>query len=178
MSFQSGPTLPRAPALDGLRAIAVAAVLLYHAQVAWLPGGFLGVDVFFTLSGYLVTSLLLAELARSDRIHLAAFWLRRARRLLPAVLVLVIVALVLSLFLSSGEAGETRSDALSSVFYVNNWHQILGEHSYFVAAGRPSPLRHLWSLSVEEQFYLLWPLLLGFGLKAAGRRRFLQGVVV
>jgi peptidoglycan/LPS O-acetylase OafA/YrhL len=174
VSFQSGPTLPRAPALDGLRAIAVAAVLLYHAQVTWLPGGFLGVDVFFTLSGYLITSLLLAELARSDHIHLARFWLRRARRLLPAVVVVVLTALVISLFLSSGEAGETRSDALSSLFYVNNWHQILGEHSYFVAAGRPSPLRHLWSLSVEEQFYLLWPLLLGFGLAKLGRLRFLH----
>ena len=133
------PSLPRAPALDGLRAIAVTAVLLYHAQVSWMPGGFLGVDVFFTLSGYLITSLLLSELQRSESIDLARFLLRRARRLLPAVFLVVFTALVISLFLPAGEAGGVRSDALSSVFYVNNWHQILGDQSYFVAAGRPSP---------------------------------------
>src|SRR3954463_7487522 len=171
------PSLPRAPALDGLRAIAVTAVLLYHAGVTWMPGGFLGVDVFFTLSGYLITSLLLSEMQRSGRIDLGRFLLRRARRLLPAVALLVLTALVISLFLSSAEAGGVRSDALSSLLYVNNWRQIIGDQSYFVAAGRPSLLRHLWSLSVEEQFYLLWPLLMGFVLRRLGRRRLLQAIL-
>jgi peptidoglycan/LPS O-acetylase OafA/YrhL len=165
------PSLPHAPALDGLRAVAVAAVLLYHAGVSWMPGGFMGVDVFFVLSGYLITSLLLAELRRGGGIDLPRFWLRRARRLLPAVVTVVLAALVLSLFLPGAEAGGVRGDALTSLFYVNNWHQIFGHESYFVAAGRPSPLRHLWSLSIEEQFYLLWPILLGAGLSLAGRAR-------
>src|SRR3954447_2589856 len=172
-----GPHLPYAPGLDGLRAFAVLVVLLYHAGVSWMPGGFLGVDVFFTLSGYLITSLLLSELQRSERIDMAHFLLRRARRLLPAVFLVVLTALVISLFLPSGEAGGVRSDALSSLLYVNNWHQIIGDQSYFVAAGRPSPLRHLWSLSVEEQFYLLWPLLMGLGLSRLGRRRLLQAIL-
>ena len=171
------PLLHRVPALDGLRAIAVGGVLLFHGGVSAVPGGFLGVDVFFVLSGYLITSLLLAERARDGRISLGRFWLRRARRLLPAVVVLVIAVVAVSVFLSATEAGRVRGDALSSLLYVNNWHQILTEQSYFDAAGRPSLLRHLWSLSVEEQFYLLWPLALIGGLGAMTRMRFLQVVV-
>lgn len=168
------PLLHRVPALDGLRAIAVGGVLLFHAGVSAVPGGFLGVDVFFVLSGYLITSLLLAERAREGQFSLGHFWMRRARRLLPAVVVLVIAVVVVSLFLPASEAGRVRSDALSSLLYVNNWHQILTEQSYFDAAGRPSLLRHLWSLSVEEQFYLLWPLALLGGLGAMARMRFVQ----
>jgi peptidoglycan/LPS O-acetylase OafA/YrhL len=171
------PLLHRVPALDGLRAIAVGGVLLFHGGVSSVPGGFLGVDVFFVLSGYLITSLLLAERARNGRISLGHFWLRRARRLLPAVVLLVIAVVVVSFFLSAGEAGRVRGDALSSLLYVNNFHQILTEQSYFDAAGRPSLLRHLWSLSVEEQFYLLWPLALIGGLAVMTRLRFLQVVV-
>src|SRR3954451_24565537 len=125
------PSLPRAPALDGLRAIAVTAVLLYHAGVSWLPGGFLGVDVFFVLSGYLITSLLLAEHRASGRIDLGRFWLRRARRLLPAAVTVIGVCLLVVAALFPGELARARGDALASLLYVNNWHQLLAGHSYF-----------------------------------------------
>ena len=163
--------LPYVGALDGVRALAVAGVLLYHAGVPWLPGGFLGVDLFFVLSGFLITSLLLAEREATGRIDLARFWLRRARRLLPAAFVVIGVCLLVVAFLPPGEAARTRADALASLGYVNNWHQVLADRSYFEAFGRPSLLEHLWSLAVEEQFYLLWPLFLGFALTHLGRRR-------
>ena len=149
--------LPFAPALDGLRAIAVIAVLLYHGGVAWMPGGFLGVDLFFCLSGYLITSLLLAELRGKGRIDLKAFWLRRARRLLPAAFVVIAVATAAAAILVPGDLAQTRGDAVASFFYVDNWHQLFVGQSYFAAFERPSLLRHMWSLSIEEQFYLLWP---------------------
>ena len=163
--------LPYVGALDGVRALAVAGVLLYHAGVPWLPGGFLGVDLFFVLSGFLITSLLLAEREATGRIDLARFWLRRARRLLPAAFVVIGVCLLVVAFLPPGEAARTRADALASLGYVNNWHQVLADRSYFESFGRPSLLEHLWSLAVEEQFYLLWPLFLGFALTRLGRRR-------
>ena len=162
------PRLPYAPALDGLRALAVIAVLLYHAGLPWVPGGFLGVEVFFVISGYLITSLLLAEWSLQGRIDFQAFWLRRARRLLPALFtVLLAVAGFVVVFLPD-EASGLRGDAFSSAVYVNNWYQIFGHKSYFETVGRPPLLRHLWSLAVEEQFYLLWPLL--FALLMSARR--------
>ena len=169
---QSGrPRLPYMPGLDGLRAFAVAGVVVYHAGAAWLPGGFLGVDVFFALSGYLITSLLLVEFARAGRIDLKRFWLGRARRLLPAAfLVIGLSLLVVAIFIPSS-LGQARGDAISSVFYVNNWQQILADRSYFEAFGRPSLFQHLWSLAVEEQFYLLWPLILTFSLTRLGGKR-------
>ena len=163
--------LPFAPALDGLRAIAVVAVLLYHGGVAWMPGGFLGVDLFFCLSGYLITSLLLAELRGKGRIDLKAFWLRRARRLLPAAFVVIAVATAAAAILVPGDLAQTRGDAVASFFYVDNWHQLFVGQSYFAAFERPSLLRHMWSLSIEEQFYVLWPLALGFGIARFGRRQ-------
>ncbi|MET0684856.1 MAG: acyltransferase family protein [Solirubrobacteraceae bacterium] len=163
--------LPFAPALDGLRAIAVIAVLLYHGGVAWMPGGFLGVDLFFCLSGYLITSLLLAELRGKGRIDLKAFWLRRARRLLPAAFVVIAVATAAAAILVPGDLAQTRGDAVASFFYVDNWHQLFVGQSYFAAFERPSLLRHMWSLSIEEQFYVLWPLALGFGIARFGRRQ-------
>ncbi|HEU4656599.1 MAG TPA: acyltransferase family protein [Capillimicrobium sp.] len=168
---KDGPRLPYMPGLDGLRAFAVAGVVLYHAGAAWVPGGFLGVDVFFALSGYLITSLLLVEFARRGRIDLKRFWLGRARRLLPAALLVIGLSLVIVALFVPSQLAQARGDAIASALYVNNWHQILADRSYFEAFGRPSLYQHLWSLAVEEQFYLLWPLLLTFGLTRLGRRR-------
>jgi len=168
--------LPYRPGLDGIRALAVALVLLYHGGVAWMSGGFLGVDVFFVLSGYLITSLLLAERRATGGIDLGAFWLRRARRLLPAVVVLILVTVTVVAIGFTADLARARSDALASLFYVQNWHLILADTSYFDAFGRPSPFLHLWSLSIEEQFYVLWPPLLGAGLLALGRARLAAAV--
>jgi peptidoglycan/LPS O-acetylase OafA/YrhL len=165
-----GTQLPYRPGLDGLRALAVAGVVLYHAGVSWMPGGFLGVDVFFVLSGYLITSLLLAERRREGRVGFKAFWLRRARRLLPAVLLVVFVCLLAASTIARDDLARTRGDALASLVYLTNWHLIAASHSYFNAFGRPSLLQHLWSLAVEEQFYLFWPLILLGSLKLVGRR--------
>jgi peptidoglycan/LPS O-acetylase OafA/YrhL len=159
-----------APALDGLRALAVLAVLLFHGGVAAARGGFLGVDAFFVLSGYLITSLLLAEHARTGRIALGAFWGRRARRLLPALLVLVVaVAAAGRATLGPEDLGTLRGDAAAALLYVANWRMIAHGTGYFDATATPSLLQHTWSLGIEEQFYLLWPLALVAVLH--GRRR-------
>lgn len=150
--------LPYLPALDGLRALSVIAVLLYHAEVDWAKGGFIGVEVFFVISGYLITSLLLAEYRETGRIDLKMFWVRRARRLLPAVAALVVVALAFAVVFLPDEVARLRRDALAAAGYVSNWYLILDQQSYFESWGRPPLLRHLWSLAVEEQFYLVWPL--------------------
>src|SRR5829696_6330293 len=165
--------LPYSPGLDGLRAFAVIAVLLYHADLAWIPGGFLGVEVFFVISGYLITALLLAEWHQRGRIDLKTFWLRRARRLLPALYVLLVVTLAFAVVFLPGEVAGLRGDVLAAFGYVTNWYLIFGQVSYFESVGRPSLLQHLWSLAVEEQFYLIWPpiLTLGLGLGATRLRR-------
>ncbi|HKA93003.1 MAG TPA: acyltransferase family protein [Acidimicrobiia bacterium] len=148
------------PALDGVRALAVAAVLLYHGDVSWAGGGYLGVDAFFVLSGFLITSLLLAEWRGHGRIALSAFWGRRARRLLPALfLVLAGVAVYGAVIAAPVELDQLRRDGLSALGYVANWGQIFSHQSYFQSFAAPSPLRHTWSLAIEEQFYLVWPLL-------------------
>ncbi|MBM3693891.1 MAG: acyltransferase [Actinobacteria bacterium] len=145
------------PALDGLRAVAVLAVVAYHFGAGWLQGGFLGVDLFFVLSGYLITSLLLIERRNTGTIRFGAFWARRFRRLLPALFVLLVaVALWGRLALPSDQWGRLRSDGVWSLFYGANWHFVLSGQSYFTT--EPSMLRHMWSLAIEEQFYLLWPL--------------------
>jgi peptidoglycan/LPS O-acetylase OafA/YrhL len=156
--------LPYSPGLDGLRAFAVIAVLLYHADLAWIPGGFLGVEVFFVISGYLITALLLAEWRQRGRIDLKTFWLRRARRLLPALYVLLVATLAFAVVFLPGEVAGLRGDVLAAFGYVTNWYLIFGQESYFEAVGRPSLLQHLWSLAVEEQFYLIWPPILALGL--------------
>jgi peptidoglycan/LPS O-acetylase OafA/YrhL len=164
--------------IDGLRAISVLAVLVYHNYVVggsspgWLPGGFYGVEVFFVLSGYLITSLLLDERTRTGTVALKAFWFRRARRLLPALfLMLSVVVLFTLVFLRDNAISELKSDVVAAVTYTSNWWQIIANRSYFEQAGRPELLKHLWSLAIEEQFYLFWPLVLGVALKRLGRDR-------
>ncbi len=157
------------PGIDGLRAIAVAAVFLYHADLSWMPGGFLGVDVFFVISGYLITSLLIAEFEGRGRIALGRFWAGRARRLLPALFALLAVCLVIGATFQRGKLVGLRGDALASIFYVANWRFIFSHESYFAQFGRPELLRHLWSLAVEEQFYLLWPPLFLIGMRLLRR---------
>jgi len=145
------------PGLDGVRALAVLGVLLYHGDLTWMQGGFLGVDVFFVLSGFLITTLITEEFERSGRINFGKFYLGRARRLLPALLLMLfVVGLVAAIFYRES-AFAYRQDALASLLYVTNWWYIVADQSYFEAIGRPAFLQHLWSLAVEEQFYLIWP---------------------
>ena len=153
--------LPYLPGLDGLRALAVIAVVLFHAGQAWLPGGFLGVEVFFVISGYIITSGLLAEWRQTGEIAVAPFWVRRARRLLPALFAMLLSLLIGAALFSPGELGRLRSDSLAAFAYVTNWSLIFGHQDYFESFGRPPLLQHLWSLAVEEQFYILWPLTFG-----------------
>ena len=168
------------PALDGLRAFAVAAVIAYHFGAGWAAGGFLGVDAFFVLSGYLITTLLLAEFGRRRHISLPSFWARRARRLLPALLlVLAAVALYAEVLAPASQLDTLRGDGISSLFYFANWHFVLSGQSYFDLFSLPSPMRHLWSLAIEEQFYLVWPLIVLACLRVArGSRKVLAGVCV
>jgi len=155
--------------IDGLRAIAVLAVVVYHAGLGLLAGGFLGVEVFFVVSGYLITALLLAEHRSTGRIDRVRFWLRRGRRLLPALFLLLGATLAFAVVVVPDETARLRIDALAAFAYVTNWHLIVGDQSYFESIGRPSLFLHLWSLAVEEQFYLAWPIVLGV-LLLAGRR--------
>jgi peptidoglycan/LPS O-acetylase OafA/YrhL len=164
------------PALDGLRGIAVLAVLAYHANLPFAPGGFLGVDVFFVLSGYLITSLLLAEWAGTGGIDLGRFWVRRARRLLPALLLaLAVVAVYAAVAADPAQYDRLRADGLATLAYIANWQPVLAEVSYFDQFQDPSPLRHTWSLGIEEQYYLVWPLLLLAALTLLTRVRARSG---
>jgi peptidoglycan/LPS O-acetylase OafA/YrhL len=159
-----------------LRAVAVLGVLVYHLNRAWLPGGFLGVDIFFVLSGYLITMLLLAEHRETGRIHLPTFWARRLRRLLPALLVLLVVMVILIDIGGDPLAtGQARGDLLSTLFYFANWHFITSGQSYFTQFLAVSPDRHTWSLAIEEQFYLFWPIVVAIVL-ARFRTRTLAAV--
>jgi peptidoglycan/LPS O-acetylase OafA/YrhL len=168
---------PYLPGIDAMRALAVLAVFGYHSGLSWVPGGFLGVDVFFVISGYLITSLLLREFQRGGHVELGRFWLRRARRLLPAVAVLIAVSMVLGAIFEPSRINSLRGDAVSALFYFANWHFIFGHESYFEQFGRPSLFTHLWSLSVEEQFYLFWPLAFAAGMKLFGRGKLVFGVI-
>ncbi len=158
------------PGLDGLRALAVLAVIFYHVQFGWAPGGLLGVGVFFTLSGYLITDLLLGAWGRAGRLPLADFWIRRARRLLPALFVLLIVVTLWVALFDVSQLGKLPGPLAASALYVSNWYLIVQHTSYFARFGPPSPLGHLWSLAVEEQFYLIWPWLLWLGTRFVVRR--------
>jgi peptidoglycan/LPS O-acetylase OafA/YrhL len=156
----SNQTATRLPGLDGLRALAVIAVIAFHEQLSAFPGGFLGVDVFFVLSGYLITDLLVAQWNRHGHLALRRFWARRARRLLPALGVLLVVVTAATAVIEPAQITALRDALLAAVTYSSNWWQALAHHSYFAQFGPPPPLQHLWSLAIEEQFYLLWPLLL------------------
>ncbi|MFM8971683.1 MAG: acyltransferase family protein [Actinomycetota bacterium] len=172
------------PGLDGLRAISILAVLFFHhyfifgATRGFIPGGFLGVEVFFVVSGYLITALILAERRTTGRVSLRDFWIRRARRLLPALYVMLAAVIAYSLLFLPDTIPTLKGDTVAALTYTSNWWQIVAERSYFIAAGRPELLKHLWSLAIEEQFYLFWPLVLTFGLRALGRSRTLVAMVV
>jgi peptidoglycan/LPS O-acetylase OafA/YrhL len=156
-------TRVRAPGLDGVRALAVLAVIGFHEGASELPGGFLGVDLFFVLSGFLITDLLVARYTETGRLDPAAFWIRRARRLLPALAVMLVVVTAAATVIEPAQGASLRLALLAAATYTSNWYQILHHVSYFAAAGQlgaPPPLDHLWSLAIEEQFYLIWPVLL------------------
>jgi peptidoglycan/LPS O-acetylase OafA/YrhL len=160
------------PALDGLRGLAIIAVLLYHGDLSFARGGYFGVEAFFVLSGYLITSLLLDEWRRSRAIRLGRFWGRRARRLLPALFcVVAAVAIQQAIVGPNGAVPDFRMDGISTIFYFANWHEIATGTGYFALTAVPSPLQHTWSLAIEEQFYLFWPLLLLGVLWLSNRRR-------
>ena len=161
------------PGLDGVRATALIAVMLFHAEPSWLPGGFIGVSLFFTLSGYLITSLLVFEREREGRVSLGSFWGRRLRRLMPAAMVTLLAVVLISRWLDSAVAqGRVQGDAVAAAAYVANWRNIFAGHSYAELFADHSPLQHLWSLSIEEQLYVLVPLVVvacfAVGLKRRG----------
>jgi peptidoglycan/LPS O-acetylase OafA/YrhL len=156
-------TKTRAPGLDGVRALAVLAVLAFHAGASGLPGGFLGVDIFFVLSGFLITGLLTGRHDETGRPGLKEFWIRRARRLLPTLAVMLVVVTAAATIIEPRQEAPLRQALLAAATYTSNWYQILHRVPYFAAAGQfgtPPPLDHLWSLAIEEQFYLIWPVIL------------------
>lgn len=158
------------PGLDGLRAFAVLAVVIYHLNTGWAPGGLLGVGIFFVLSGYLITDILAGQWDRNRRFEMADFWVRRARRLLPAMLVMVAVVSLWCLIGDHSRLSALGGDVPAALLYVSNWWFIFHKVSYFESFGPASPLGHLWSLAVEEQFYLIWPFMLLLGLKFLSKR--------
>jgi peptidoglycan/LPS O-acetylase OafA/YrhL len=169
------PRLPRAPGLDGLRALALIVIMAFHTGFSWIPGGFYSVDAFFVLSGFLITSLLIVERQGSGTIRLGRFWARRARRLLPALFFLVgVLGLLLVVFPRLIDWPNPLPDTLATLFYVANWHFVAAGSGYFAASNAQSPLLHTWTLAIEEQFYLVWPLVVLAvlcGLPRRGRAR-------
>lgn len=166
------------PALDGLRAFAVLAVIAYHMGFFWAPGGLLGVTVFFVLSGYLITSLLLTEWKTSGRINLKQFWLRRVRRLFPAIVLVVFCMAALCTLFNHSLLTKLREDMWAALLWATNWWYIFHDVSYFDALGAPSPLTHFWSLAIEEQFYLVWPLVLVAAHKAGLKHRTMRNATL
>ena len=159
------------PGLDGLRAIAVLAVIAFHEQFSWAPGGLLGVGVFFTLSGFLITDLLLSKWLATGRANLGNFWARRARRLLPALFVMLAIVTAWVTLLDRARLANLRGAVAAAATYTSNWYLIVQGQSYFSRFAPPQPLDHLWSLAVEEQFYLIWPWVLLAGMFLIRRRR-------
>ena len=174
--------VPYLPGLDGMRALAVMAVMVYHANADWLPGGYLGVEVFFVISGYLITLLLISEKERTSTVDMKHFWFRRARRLLPALFTLLIAITIWTSLFDRDALGKLRGDVIAALLYVSNWYQIWTGAGY-TASNEFAPLRHLWSLAVEEQFYVVWPIVMFVLLKGGTRRiaglsRWLVGTAV
>jgi peptidoglycan/LPS O-acetylase OafA/YrhL len=168
------------PALDGLRAVAVALVLAGHGGIPGVSGGFIGVDIFFVLSGFLITSLLLDELGRTGRIGLTGFWIRRARRLLPALVLMVLTVAAARELLPYQALNGLRNDAIAAFLWMANWRFVAQKTDYFTQGAPPSPLQHTWSLGVEEQYYFVWPVLLiavTLLLGARARRYFRRATV-
>ncbi|MGM0866711.1 MAG: acyltransferase family protein [Bacillota bacterium] len=150
--------------LDGLRALAVLFVIAYHFNFSWARGGFLGVNIFFVLSGYLITSIMLPAQGQRFTINLRDFWIERMKRLLPAAYVMILLTIIWVTLFNRELLHTVRGDAISSIFYTSNWWFIFHEVSYFDSFGSPSPLKNLWSLAIEEQFYIIWPIVLAIGL--------------
>lgn len=150
--------------LDGLRAFAVLAVIAYHLNFNWANGGFIGVDIFFVLSGYLITSIILPAHGNDISLDFRDFWVRRIRRLLPAAYLMIISAVIWVVVCNRELLHTVRGDAISSLFYMSNWWFIFHKLSYFDSFGSPSPLKNLWSLAIEEQFYIVWPMFLVAGM--------------
>lgn len=163
--------------LDGLRAFAVLAVIAYHFNFSWARGGFLGVDIFFVISGYLITSNILALQESEFNFSFREFWIRRIRRLLPAAYIMIIAVFVWTMIFKSEMATTLKGDASSSIMYVSNWWFIFHKLSYFNSFGLPSPLKNLWSLAIEEQFYIVWPIVLITGLKFFKKRAKFSNIV-
>ena len=164
--------LPYLPALDGIRGVAVIAVLLFHAGYGWAKGGFLGVTVFFVLSGFLITGLLLSERDTTGRVSLKKFWGRRARRLVPAVLVLILIVIAFAAWANRRPPPGLMGDGVATLAWVANWRFVFAHRAYAALFGSPSPLQHMWSLAVEEQFYLVFPLVLALMVRRGrGRAR-------
>jgi len=158
------------PAIDGLRALAVVAVVLYHLGIDWIPGGFLGVDLFFVISGYVITRLILDSIESANGLDIREFYAARVRRLLPGLLVLIIVTCVLMAFFAPDSIRRFLSDIPFVLSGTNNWHLVALHQDYFQAIGRPPLLQHTWSLAVEFQFYLIWPIILLFIWRHFGKR--------
>lgn len=159
------------PAIDGLRAVAVIAVILYHLGFSWIPGGFLGVDLFFVISGYVITRLLLDSIQRSGGLDLRAFYLARARRLLPPLVFMVVTTLIFVSLWAPDTTKRFLIDTPFALFGGMNWWLVFHNQDYFEAIGRPPLLQHTWSLAVEAQFYLVWPLILLLVLKQFGKKK-------
>ncbi len=169
--------MPYVPALDGLRAFAVICVVLYHLKAVWAPCGLLGVTIFFVLSGYLITSLIVDEWRRTHHLDLKLFWIKRLRRIMPAIAFLLLCLVPLCAIFSPVMLTKLRNDFLPSLFFYNNWWQIFQNVSYFENLGSPSPVTHLWSLAIEEQFYIVQPLVLILLFKLRASRRGIANVL-
>lgn len=165
-------------ALDGFRALAIISVILYHLGFDWFKGGLLGVTMFFVLSGYLITGLLKNEIEVSSKINLKNFWARRARRLMPAVIAVIVCVAFLCIILNHFLLTKMRPDIIPSIFFVQNWWYVFRGMSYFESLGDPSPLVHFWSLAIEEQFYLIWPLVLIFAYKRGANNKIIRRICI